>query len=255
MLPTWIDLQPCSAQERMFCSMKGRGIISCRVTNREQHETGVGEGRSWVITAGQPSQILIKIANKLFAHDDGVRMGREPARLTPAQVLFVATLNFRLLISPVGLQFPTWETGTTTLPYQGCRETCPGRYMAHGEGSATPGWTTFSQQPPQIKHRSWASPTHLSQTQLQHQVSNPSSKSSVTTLLICKSTFLTEIQPDPPKQGEIHFPWPQGLQGTLKTLKNTTRSSQARKRNLLIMMTAINLQHYCAALHHTFVLS
>lgn len=169
--------------------------------NWEQHETGVREGRSCVITAGQPSQIVIKTTNKPFAQEDSMRTGWDPACLTQArtaQVRFMATLNFRHLISPVGLQFPIWKTGTTTLPYWCCSETCPGRHMAGREGSASPGWTMFSQQPPRIKHQSWASPiTSIPNTQLRHQVSNPSGKSSAITLLICKSIFLKEIQSDP----------------------------------------------------------
>lgn len=178
MLPTWTDLQHCSAQERMFRSIKGCGILSYRVMNQEQHETGVGEGRSCVITARQPSQILIKITNKPIVWEDDMRMSR-------------------------AAQVPIWETGTTTLPNQRCRETYPGRCTALGEGSATPGWSMFSQQPPRIKHWSWASPvTSIPNTQLRHRVFNPSSKSSMMTLLICKSTSLKQIQPDPPKEGE-----------------------------------------------------
>lgn len=191
MLPTWTDLQHCSAQERMFRSIKGCGIVSCRVMNQEQHETGVGEGRSCVITAGQPSQILIKITNKPFEREDDMRISWEPARLTLSRAARV----------------PIWETGTTTLPYQCRRETYPGRRTALGKGSATPGWSMFSQQPPRIRHRSWASPVmSIPNIQLRHQVFNPSSKSSVMTLLICKSTFLKEIQLDPQKRVRRDLP-------------------------------------------------
>lgn len=74
----------------------------------------------------------IKITNRPFAQEDGPRTGWDPACVTQArsaQVGFVATLNFRHLISPLGLQFPIWGTGTTALPYCRCRHTALGEAL------------------------------------------------------------------------------------------------------------------------------
>lgn len=38
----------------------------------------------------------------------------------------------------------SWETGTSPLPCQCCREHCPGRRVALGDSSATPGWTILT---------------------------------------------------------------------------------------------------------------
>lgn len=133
----------------MFCSAKGCATISCRVMNCEQHETGLGEGGSRVITAGQPSLILINITTKRFAQEAGRRTGREPARPTQAraraaQLRFAATPNFRHRISPVGLQFPTWGRGTTTLSPRALQRNLPWQTRGARGGSAAPGWTEWS---------------------------------------------------------------------------------------------------------------
>lgn len=46
----------------------------------------VGEGGSCVITAGQPSQILIKITKEPFVREAGRRIGWEPACSTLANM-------------------------------------------------------------------------------------------------------------------------------------------------------------------------
>lgn len=41
-------------------------------------------------------------------------------------------------------QISSWEIGTSLLPCQCCREHCPGRRVALGDSSATPGWAILT---------------------------------------------------------------------------------------------------------------
>lgn len=187
----------------MFCSAKGCATISCRVMNCEQHETGLGEGGSRVITAGQPSLILINITTKRFAQEAGRRTGREPARPTQACVRCTASIR----------SDPEFQTSNFTcwapVSHLGKRDNHPFPAGVAEEPALADtrrsGRLCRSRldrvEPSQITHPSRASPvTLIPKTHPRPKVSKPSSKSSVITSLICKSTLQKSSLP--PNQGE-----------------------------------------------------
>lgn len=77
---------------------------------------GVGEGRSWVVPAGQPPKMWVKVTNPPWVKEVGVRVGWELEYLTQHR-----------------------ETGTSPLPF-------PALPVALGDSSAPPGWTISAPQ-------------------------------------------------------------------------------------------------------------